>query len=169
MRTHRFLAGLLTLTATFLVACGDDNGGTGPDDVTLADLAGSYTVQGFTYTADSDPNTSVNLITAANAEMSVTLLANGTFTGLLNAPALTGTSSDVPIAGTLILKGNDRADVDFDATTNTLFSDLMNISFQFSDPNFIWTATDVTFDFSLMNDPNDAVPADLTVLLVRTT
>lgn len=168
MRTYRIPAGVLMLAATGFVACSDD-AGTDPDDVTLADLAGSYTVQGFTYTADSDPNTTVNLITAANATLSVTLLANGMFSGLLNAPALTGTAADVPIAGTLVLRGNNRADVDFDAATNTVFSDLTDISFQFSDPNFVWTATDVTFDFSLMNDPNNAVPASLTVLLVRTT
>jgi hypothetical protein len=167
MRHHRLLAGILLRASAGFVACSDDDG-TGLDDVTLADLAGSYSVQGFTYTSDADPNTSVNLISATNATLSVTLLSNGSFSGLLNAPSLTGTADDVPIAGTLTLTGNNTADVDFDAATNLLFSDL-EISFQFSDPNFVWTANDVSFDFSLMNDPDNAEAADLIVVLVRTT
>ena len=168
MKRPHMLVSAMVLVAAGLAACGDDDGGTGPDEVTLADLAATYSVQSFTYTSDADPNTSVNLIAATGATLTVTLLSNGTFTGLLNAPALTGTANDVPIAGVLTLTGNNTAEVDFDATTNTLFSDL-TISFQFSEPNFVWTASDVTFDFTLMNDPNNAVPADLSVVLVQTT
>lgn len=167
MRTNRILAGTVAALVA-IAACGDDDGGTGVDEVTLADLAASYTVQSFTYTADNDPDKSVNLIQATGATLSVTLLSTGSFTGLLNAPPLTGTNDDVPIAGTLTLTGNNTATVDFDASTNLLFPDI-TISFQFDEPNFVWTATDVTFDFTLMNDPANAEPADLTVLLVQTT
>ena len=167
MRTTRTTAAVLLGLTAAIAACGDD-GTTGPDQVTLADLAATYSVQSFTYTADSDPNTTVNLIQATGATLTVTLLSSGSFSGLLNAPPLTGTTDDIPVAGTLTLNGNNSATVDFDASTNLVFPDL-DITFQFSEPNFVWTATDVTFDFSLMNDPNNAVPSNLTVVLVQTT
>lgn len=167
MRTIRTTAAVLLGLTAAIAACSDD-GSTGPDQVTLADLAATYSVQSFTYTADSDPNTTVNLIQATGATLTVTLLASGSFSGLLNAPPLTNTNDDVPVNGTLTLNGNNSATVDFDASTNLVFPDL-DITFQFSEPNFVWTATDVEFDFSLMNDPDNEVPANLTVVLVQTT
>ena len=166
MRTNRTLAGTITMLAA-LAACTDDDGGMGPDEITLVDLAGSYEAQSFTFTDDDGSNSSINLI-GAGGTLSLTLLQTGDFTGLLNAPFLTGTNQDVAFDGTLVLTGNNMAEVDFDAGTGLLFSDI-DISFTFDGSDFVWTATDVTFDFTLMNDPENAEPADLTVLLVQTT
>ncbi|MEN8374579.1 MAG: hypothetical protein ABFS34_03955 [Gemmatimonadota bacterium] len=164
MIQRRTAAGLVL--ATLVVACSDDSGGTGPGEVTLADLAATYDVLSFTFTADGNSALSANLIQATNATLTVTLLADGSFSGLLNAPALTETTDDVPIGGTLTLTGDDTASIDFDAATSFFFPDV-DISFEFSPPNFVWTATDVTFDFTLERDPNNAIPADLTVVLVQ--
>lgn len=165
MRTNRILAGTVA-ALTAIAACSDDNGGTGLDEITLADLAGSYDVQSFTFTADDESET-IDLI-GAGGTLSLTLLQTGSFTGLLNAPFLTGTNNDVPFDGTLTLTGNNTAEVDFDAGTGLLFMDI-DISFEFDGSTFVWTATDVSFDFEGMNDPQNAEPADLTVLLVQTT
>lgn len=166
MRTNRILAGTVAAFVA-IAACSDDDGGLGPGEVTLADLAASYEAQTFTFTADDDSESPINLV-GSGGTLSLTLLADGSFDGLLNAPMLTGTNNDVPFDGMLTLTGNNTAEVDFEAGTGLLFADI-DISFQFDGSSFVWTATDVSFDFTLMNDPQNFEPADLTVVLVRTT
>ena len=74
------------LAAAFAVGCSDSTGSDG--DVTIGDLAGTWTATAFTYTNKADPNQSVELVGLAGLELTITVTSNGSFGGTLMECAL---------------------------------------------------------------------------------
>ena len=113
---------LLLLTAAGLTACGDDS----VTGLSLKDLAGQWTASSFTFTSVANPAHRVDLIGDMGGTMTLSILANGTFSGTINLPGVTPFS--LPIGGTVTLdEAAATMDVRFDELTLSygLFNDFV--------------------------------------------
>jgi hypothetical protein len=158
----RSLSFVLAFTLVGAAACGDDDdGGTGVDP--LAQLVGSYTVQSMVYEADADSNVRFDLIPAGFGIQSFNITAAGTFTGQLLLP---GVEDAIPLTGTLAVTSNTIA-VDFTGASAQALEDL-TVTFTLQGDILSWFTDDVTFDFTLADGQDNPIPANLTVVMVRT-
>jgi hypothetical protein len=116
------------LAIAFATGCGDS---TDPqDDVTLADLVGTWNATGITYTNNATGQT-INAF-LFGARLQITVAANGTYTGSVTEPggtpeAITGT---VSVQGSNITITDDAAPGDAAVGTFTLSGNTLTITAQ---------------------------------------
>ena len=101
MKTIRFLL-VIPLLIALSVGCGDSSG---PDVVTVADLAGRWTASEFKVTDPSgtvlsDP---IDLVGEAGGNLVITVSSNGDFTGTFK---LSFISTPEAVAGTISIQGS---------------------------------------------------------------
>lgn len=162
MRRTRCLTALLLALILPLAACGDDDEPTGNDDP-VAELAGTWTAQSFVYTADDDPNTTVDLtqLPGGLGIQSLTIAADGSFTGTVALPDV----GNVPLSGSLSNVTGSSMTITFTGAAAQALTNPLVVSYTLSGDILTFEADDVTFDFTLQG--NAEVPANLTVTLVR--
>jgi len=111
---------LMLALATAVGACDDDDDPTGNNNVTVAELAGSYDIDSFIYTAD-DGSGSFNLTPVGLGLQSITVQTNGNFSGVLVFPdPQTGNPTPFNIGGTIVLSGSNGLTINFDQATQAL-------------------------------------------------
>ena len=148
----RFIAALsLALVAA---GCSDSDNAAGPEEITIADLVGSWTASSQLYTNNADTNERFDLV-AAGGETRVTVLSHG------------GARTWVTL-GTF----SDEWDAQLSISGNTLTSNPVEASrpvrtWTFSLVGDVLTLTDANsgFDFTLAG--GDGIPATEVVTLAR--
>ena len=168
MKLARSFVAIMAITA--LTACDDDD----PTDegVTIADFAGTWTVQSFTYTADDNPSTTTNLAAipaSAGGPYGITTLTisnTGSFTGNLRLP---GAPIDpIPIGGQVVLGSGNNVTVDFNAATEALgviTDEAGTYAFSNNRNTLTLDLPDVTFDHTLSGQT--AVDSDLRIVATK--
>lgn len=164
MKLARSFVAVMAVAA--LTACGDDDP-TGPSH-TIADFAGTWTVQSFTYVADDDPSTSTNLSPLNFGITTLTIASDGSFSGNLRLP---GSPIDpIPIGGQVVLGSGNNVTIDFNAATEGLpgqpLSDEQG-TYAFSNNGNTLTLVlpDVTFDHTLSGQAG--VDSNLTIVATK--
>jgi hypothetical protein len=148
----RFIAALsLALVAA---ACSDSDNAAGPEEITIADLVGSWTAASQVYTNNADADDSFDLV-AAGGETRVTVLSHG---GARTWVTL-GTFSDewdaqLSISGNTLTSNPVEASRPVRTWTFSLVGDLLTL-----------TDDNSSFDFTLAG--GDGVPATEVVTLAR--
>ena len=141
---------VLPLVAALAAGCGSDT--IGPNDLTVDDLVGTWTVTKLEYTSDANRGTSKDLIKDNGATGTITVNANGTYTYTLTAPgpiSQTTTGTFTVQNGAVIDSPTGQAP---HTTTVTRTGDTITI-----------VDESVTFDFD--NNPNTPpTGADLTTV-----
>lgn len=163
LRTRYLTALVLALTLP-IAACGDDGSPSGNDNDPLAALVGSWTAQSFVYTADADPNISVNLTSFGFGIQSLAVAADGTFTGSVILPDEQGNAQTIPLTGSLTNVTQTSLTVAFTGVAAQALDDL-DVTYTVSGSTLTFEADDVTFDFTLQG--NTPIPASLRVVLVK--
>jgi hypothetical protein len=79
----------LPLAALLATGCSSDT--IGPDEITVADLVGTWKITKIEYVADAGSNT-VDLIKDNNVAATITVLANGAYTETLTVPGVPATT-----------------------------------------------------------------------------
>ena len=163
MLRARSIALLLALLVP-VAACGGDDDDSDADP--LDQLVGTWTTQSFTYTADADPSTALDIFALAGLGIqTITVNADGSFSGSLILPDEQGQPQQIPLTGTLDNVTQGTLTINFTGAAAQALSDL-DASFDVSNDILTLVATDVSFDFTLQG--NAPIPADLTIVLVRT-
>lgn len=155
---------LLVLSAVLLTGCGEDS----VTGLTLRDLAGLWTASGFTFTSVANPAHRIDLIADMGGSMTLSILANGSFSGTINLPGVTPFS--LPIGGTVTLDAaGGTMDVSFDELTLSygLFNDFV-AAFTLDEAKRIltWSFGPTPFDFP-QNPAEGEEPAMAVVILTR--
>jgi hypothetical protein len=151
---------LVLLTAVLLPGCGDDS----VTGLSLRDLAGQWTASSFTFTSVANPSHRIDLIGDMGGTMTLSILANGSFSGTINLPGVTPFS--LPIGGTVTLDAAaNTMDVSFDELTLSygLFNDFV-AAFTLDEARRIltWSFGPTPFDFP----QNPAVGEEAAMALV---
>lgn len=141
MKTQRYLA-VIPLLVALSVNCSDSSG---PTNVTVADLVGTWTATQFTIT---DPSGTVlpapvDLIGDAFGSLVITVQSNGSFTGTFKATAI---SESMPVAGTISIVSGILT-IDF---TDGLDEPISG-SFVLNDDELTVTGSNLTFDWEGQN------------------
>ncbi len=150
----RLLLTLLTI-ALALPACGDDDG-SGPDLITMEDVAGAWAATMFRAVSLDDPSVQFELIAAGGA-MSVVVQPNGSFSGSVTFPnPAVGQLVTIPIAGTFTMISQTEMNADFAVEIPPLLEDGL-VEFELVG-NTLSLHQDVTnFDFDNDGQFEDAV------------
>lgn len=126
MKLARSFVAIMAIAA--LAACDEEEDPTDPngggDAIVVADLAGAYQIGSFTYDVD-DSDDVLNLTQIGMGVTQLTVQSSGAFTGTLRFPdPATGTPTDYPIGGTIVLANATASNADltinFDAATQAL-------------------------------------------------
>lgn len=163
MRRTRYLTVLLLALALPVMACGDDDDGTGTVDLT-AQFEGSWTTQSFTYTADADPSVFVDIAPLGLGIQSLSVTESGAFTGVLVLPGPDGNPQSQNIAGELTNVTETTMTIDFVAQVNQAGLADLDVTYSLSGEILTFEADDVSFDFS---QDGEEIPASLEVVLAR--
>lgn len=151
-------------------ACSDDDGGNGTEPTPLAALVGSWTTQSFTYTSVANPGLSVDLATSGAGITSLTVNADGSFTGSASVP-LEGQEGLVPIdaSGTLTNVTSTSLTINFVGTAALVLTNPLPVAYTLSGNVLSFIATDLDIDFSSLNPalPPGEQPVTLDVVLLR--
>lgn len=156
MRVARKALPLLFLGAFLFAACGDDDDGTGPDGVTVADLAGSWTATQLQFTA-ADGSASVDLINDLGGSFVLQIQSDGSFTADVSVPG----QDPFQLPGSVTISGSTLT-VDF-AQDVPPFNDF-DASFTLSGSQLTLDVSDASFDF---NQDGVEDPATATVIFQR--
>ena len=97
---------IITAATTFALGCSEST--SSDEDITIGDLAGTWTAQSFVYTAVGNPAQQVDLI-AGGGSFTMIIEANGTFSGT----TIYSTLGTVTYTGTFTVS-NDILTQDFD-------------------------------------------------------
>jgi len=89
---------LLPMIAIVAIECGDS----GPEQVTVADLAGTWRATEFSIDDDDDVIPKFDVVQELLGSLTITVTSNGSFTGTLKATAF---SDPVPVAGSITIQG----------------------------------------------------------------
>ena len=148
----RFITALSVML--FAVACSDSDKASGPEEVTIADLVGSWTASSLVYTNNGNPAQKLDLI-AAGGENRVTVLNGGGARTWLDF----GTFSDewdaqLTVSGNTLRSQPVEASRGVRTWTFTLEGNVLEL-----------TDNSAEFDFTLAGGP--AVSATQKVVLVR--
>ena len=138
----------------FVAGCSDSEKGTGPEEVTVSDLVGSWTASSLVYTDNANPAQSLDLV-ALGGENRVTVLAGGGARTWVEF----GTFSDewdaqLTISGNTLRSQPVEASRGVRTWTFTLEGNVLEL-----------TDNSAEFDFTLAGGP--AVSATQKVVLVR--
>jgi hypothetical protein len=154
------------LVAFALPGCGgddDDDNGSGPDLITMADLAGDWDVTMYLATSVDDPQLQFELI-AAGGSMEVLVQQSGAFAGTATFPDPDlGELVTIPFGGTLSLESQSELYADFSVEIPPLLED-GTLAFQLTGNTLQLEQDGTTFDFD--ND-GDFEPATFAATLVR--
>lgn len=149
------LATVVMLTGGVLGACSDDEPA-GPEPLTVADLAGSWTATMYKATSASDSQVQFELITAGGS-LTATVQADGSFTGEANVPnPLTQQLVTLPLAGTFSLPSQTTLSIDF-TTEFPPFLEDTTVEFVLSGNTLVLHEDDTTFDFDFDDVPEAAI------------
>lgn len=156
MRVARKALPLLFLGAFLFAACGDDDDGTGPDGVTVADLAGSWTATQLQFTSTEGLG-SVDIIQDLGGSFVLQIQSDGSFTADVNVPQM----GSFELPGSVTISGSTLT-VDF-AQDVPPFNDF-SADFTLSGNQLTLDVSDADFDF---NQDGQEDPATATVILQR--
>jgi hypothetical protein len=154
------------LVALSLSACSDDDdndGSTGPDLITIEDLAGTWAATLFRAVSLDDPAIAFELI-AAGGSMDVIVQSTGAFTGEIEVPDPdTGQLLTIPIGGSFTLESQTEIYADFAVEIPPFLED-GTVEFEYDGNTLALHQEVTTFDFD-----NDGVddPATFDATLVR--
>ncbi|MGW8265763.1 MAG: hypothetical protein ACWGSQ_05300 [Longimicrobiales bacterium] len=137
-----------------VAACSGSDKATGPEEVTIADLVGSWTASSLTYTNNGNPGQKLDLI-ALGGENRVTVLSGGGARTWLEF----GTFSDEWDAQ-LTVSGNTLTSTPVEASRG-----VRTWTFTLDGNALELTDTSSEFDFTLAG--GEAVPATQVVVLIR--
>jgi len=137
-----------------VAACSGSDKAAGPDEITIADLVGSWTASSLTFTNNANPGQKLDLI-ALGGENRMTVLDGGRARTWLEF----GTFSDewdaqLTISGNTLTSQPAEASRDVQTWAFSLEGNVLELS-----------DTSSEFDFTLAG--GDAVPATLVVVLIR--
>jgi hypothetical protein len=153
---------LLVLSAVLLTGCGDDS----VTGLSLRDLAGQWTASSFTFTSVANPSHRMDLIGDMGGTMTLSILANGTFSGTMNLPGVTPFS--LPIGGTVALdEAAGTMDVRFDELTLSyeLFNDFV-AAFTLDEAKRILTWSFGPTPFNFPQNPAEGEEAAMAVVIL---
>jgi len=144
----------LVSTVLFLGACSDSDSGTRPEEITVADLVGSWTASSLVFTNNANPAEEFDVI-AAGGENRVTVLDGGRARTWIDF----GTFSDewdaqLSIAGSVLTSRPAETSRSVRSWTFTLEGNVLTL-----------TDSSSEFDFTLAN--GTGVPATEVVTFVR--
>lgn len=154
MKRNTSLSPAIALLGLFMamVAC-DGGGGTEPDELTIADLAGSWQGTQFSVTSQANPALVFDLISSGGS-VNVSVQTQGTFTGTASLPGdLIGSPElgviTVPLAGVMRLMNEATLRIDYIPEIPPIFTTM--------DPEFTLngnslTIIDDTADFDFDGD-----------------
>lgn len=163
MRRTRYLTVLLLALALPVMACGDDDDGTEPVDLT-AQFEGSWETQSFTYTSDADQDLTVDIAPLGLGIQSLNVTESGAFTGVLTLPGPDGNPQSQNIAGELTNVTESTMTIDFVAEVNQAGLADLDVTYSLSGELLTFSSDDVTFDF---NQDGEETAASLEVILAR--
>jgi len=129
---------IIPLLVALSVSCSDSNE---PDIVTIADFAGTWTASRFEITDPSGTvlSESVDLIGDAFGSLVITVVSNGSFTGMFKPSVV---SESMSVAGTISLAGS---------TLTIAFSDGLDAAiagaFELDGDQLVVHGTNLTFDY----------------------
>jgi len=150
---------VVALAAVVAAGCKDS---TGPEDLTVADLIGSWTATELTYISDANSSQQLDAVAIGLATLEINVAVGGAVTGTYTM--LLPQTTEIPFAGTISVSDG-----------------VVNLTGFPLDPNLNLTVTawtggntitmvdsDQEFNFSILTDPEAAeVAADLRITLVR--
>lgn len=165
MLRTRYLTLLLIALILPLAACGNDDESPTENDDPLVALVGTWTTQSFTYTADSDPSVTFDLNTVGLGIQTLTVSADGSFTGVIVLPDSQGQPQTIPLSGSLTSVTQSSLTINFTGAAAAALTNPLNVSYTLSGGVLTFEAADVTFDFTLQG--NTPIPANLRVVLVK--
>ena len=150
MKLARSFVAVMAIGA--LTACDDDNG-TEPDP----NIAGTYTVTEFRYTADASGGPSVDLAGIGAAQggpygiLNMTVEEDNSFTGQLKLPTPAGPQT-FNAGGDIEFTGGNNVRIDFDAATDALeiLDDYEDGTLTMSGNTITIILPDVTFDYGVL-------------------
>ncbi len=148
MKRMRIVSVLAAAAVTVTAACSESNG---VDDLTLADLVGTWNATQFVLTNQSNASQSFDLIQNGGS-FTITVAANGTFTGQQSLLGFVDA-----FAGTVTISGNVLTLTDSEDPT-----DVTEIVASLSGNTLTLTSSDLAFDFDF-DDVDEA--ADLLAVL----
>ena len=162
----RLLLVPLLFVALSVPGCGgddDDNGGTGPDLITIADFAGTWNATEFRATSLDDPQIQFELV-AAGGSMTITVQPDGAFTGTVSFPDPdTGQIVTIPVSGTFTLVSQTEVEADFALEIPPLLEDT-TVEFELVGNTLTLHEDVTTFDFDFDGDID---PASFDATFVR--
>jgi hypothetical protein len=148
---------VVALAAVVAAGCSDS---TGPEDLTVADLVGTWTATSMNYTEDAGAG-QFDVIANAAATLELVIAAGG---------AVTGTYVLIPLEQTVPFTGMvSVANGVLTLTGFPLYPSMVMTVTEWTGGNTIQMVfTDVEFDFDWTDGiENNEVPADLTITLTR--
>lgn len=166
MKLARSFVAIMAIAS--LTACDDEDGGTDPEP----NIAGTYTVSEFRYTADSGaPSVDLASIPAGSGGpygiLSMTVAADNSFEGSLKLPTAGGPMT-FDIGGDIELDGDDIT-IDFDAATEALgvLDPEESGTYAMAGNTLSITLPDVTFNFGSFGGADEDVDANLEITGTR--
>ena len=142
-----------------LTGCGDD-GGTQPEEITVADFEGSWTGLSFTVTAKENPLLTADLV-ALGGSVEMTADDAGKFTGEMVIPEALGGPTTLPFTGTVSLPNQEMMTVTFDQEFPPLLTSFTG-PFSYDGNTLGATDENTSFDFG-----EGEVPATATAVFER--
>lgn len=169
MKLARSFVAIMAIAA--LTACDDDDDPTDTDP----NIAGTYTVTEFRYTADQTGGPSVDLASIPAGSggpygiLTMTVASDNSFTGSLKLPTSTGPQT-FPIGGDIEFTGGSNVRIDFNAATDALgqLDDFEDGTLTMSGNTITIILPDVTFDYGVLTGtPSGDVDSSLRIVGTR--
>lgn len=155
MKSVRTFAVLAVLLVS-MVGC---SGSTDPDELTIADIAGTWVSTSFVYIADGNPTLQVDLVDEGGS-VTMVISAGGAFTGTTDYPPL---SMNLVLTGQMTLSdGTLTQDFDAEGLPTLIWTLTVN-----GDDSMTMTGAQGPWDFTPDNEIDDTVNADIVAVVVR--
>ncbi len=165
IRSRVLPAALALIVAT--AACSDDDNGTGPDPENPIDaLVGSYQTQSFKYTADANPELTVDLATLGFGITELTVNADGSFAGTATLE-IDGQFQSIPANGTLSNVTETSLTLNFEGIAAVVLPNPLAVTYSVAGNVVSFVADDVNFDYSVVGGPAGELPSTLEVVLLK--
>lgn len=159
-----FTLATVLAVSTPLTGCSDndDDGGTAPDLITVADLEGTWVASSYIVTSRADAAVFLDTI-ALGTQFTMVGDGEGGFTGTMELPEALGGPMTVPFGGTVVLEDQQTLTVNFDPEIPPLLTSFTG-PFSLEEDTLTLNDEDAVFDFM---DGNGLVPATATAVLDR--
>ena len=138
---------VVLMACLVFVGCGDDDGGSKPKVITLADLAGTWVATKYEVTNKAAPAMSMDLVDIGGA-FSWDADGEGSFTGEVLIPEALGGPQTIPFAGSFALISQDSLAVNFTPEIPPLLTS-SRVGFTLVGNTATITDDNGTFDFNM--------------------